>query len=296
MSSLDRQPLHSIFRRAVLIVLLTSLIAPFICSGQSPLKKDSRYEVIDDTEADRRLHAFRNQRLEGDFCFRFQLEHLPRRGSSVRYYGSMWGAWNDRGPITRIKLNAKPSDAGNSEVELILQNGADPMVWLRNAQTNCFDRLEGAALFRPLLPEIVFTPFDFLMPFLYWDNYDYEGSGRMRSRVVRNFLMRPESNSATPDWLQSVRVGIDDAYNALLHIEVLEKPDRKRSSFTVESFKKVQGQWIVKYIVMKDWKSRDRTRFKVFSASVGLSFPEAVFSPTEAMDLPRIPESMFKEL
>ena len=89
--------------------------------------------------------------------------------------------------------------------------------------------------------------------------------------------------------------GIDDAYNALLHIEVLEKPDRKRSSFTVESFKKVQGQWIVKYIVMKDWKSRDRTRFKVLSASVGLSFPEAIFSPTGQW-IYRIPESMFKEL
>jgi hypothetical protein len=293
---LDRQPLQFIFCRAVLCVLLSSFIAPLITSGQSPLKKDSRYEVIDEAEAGRRLHTFRNQRLEGDFCFRFQLEHLPRRGSSVRYYGSMWGSWNEGGPVTRIKLDAESNDEGKSDVELILQNGPKPMAWLRNAQTDCFDLLEGAALFQPLLPEIVYTPFDFLMPFLYWSDYDYEGSARMRSRVARNFLMYPNAANTTPDWLQSVRVGIDDTYNALLHIEVMEKPGRKRSSFSVESFKKVQGQWIVKYIVMKDWKSRDRTRFKVLSASVGLSLSDAIFSPIDAVDVPLIPESMFEDL
>ncbi|MGC6455662.1 MAG: hypothetical protein ACON39_07645 [Coraliomargaritaceae bacterium] len=293
---LDRQPVFLVFCRAVLVAFFASCILPVVTRGQSPLRKDSRFEVIDAAEAALRLDAFRNQRLDGDFCFRFQLEHLPRRGPSVRYYGSMWGSWNENGPVTRIQLNEKKNGESKSQVELIFQNGPKPMAWMRNADNGCFIELKGAALFQPLLPEIVYTPFDFLMPFLYWEHFNYVGSERVRSRIARNFLMLPDAASFIPNWLQAVRIGIDDAYNALLHIEIIEKPDRTRSSFTIESFKQVQGQWIVKGIVMKDWKTRNRTRFTVLSASVGLIFPDAVFSPTNTTDLPLIPDALFEDL
>ena len=293
---LDRQLVFLFICRALFFALAVSFVLPEVTYGQSPLQKDSRYEVIDEAEAARRLDAFRKQRLKGDFCFRFQLEHLPRRGSSVRYYGSMWGSWNEKGPVTRIQLNESETGESKAGVDLILQNGPEPRAWLRDPSTACFVPLKGDALHQPLLPEIVYTPFDFLMPFLYWENYEYAGAKRMRSRVARNFLMVPDVTSVVPDWLQAVRIGIDDAYNALLHIEIVEKPDRTRSSFTIESFKQVQGQWIVKGIVLKDWKSRDRTRFKVLSASVGLTFSHAVFSPTNAIDHPVVPDRLFEDL
>jgi hypothetical protein len=76
----------------------------------------------------------------------------------------------------------------------------------------------------------------------------------------------------------------------------LETDGAKRSSFTVESFKQVQGQWIVKRIVMKDWETKDRTRFKVLSASVGLHLNEAAFSPEAGIDAPIINELMFEKM
>ena len=72
--------------------------------GQQLHKEDKRYEVIDPVEGERRMVNFRRQRLDGDYCFHFELEHLPRRGESVRYYGTMWGSWNELGPLNRIEL------------------------------------------------------------------------------------------------------------------------------------------------------------------------------------------------
>ena len=61
-------------------------------------KTDSRYEEIDYEEGRTRLESFRAQRLDGDYCFRFQLEHMPRRAKTIRYRGTLWGTWNDLGP------------------------------------------------------------------------------------------------------------------------------------------------------------------------------------------------------
>ena len=96
--------------------------------------------------------------------------------------------------------------------------------------------------------------------------------------------------------LDSVRIGIDDTYNALLRIEVLAENAAPRTQFTIESFKKVQSQWIVKRIVLKDLASGDRTRFKVRAASVGLILSEQVFLPQSDERLPIIPEAMFDDV
>ncbi len=296
MRLLGQQRLLSQLFRTINFVLLVPF---FLCADVrpfSPLKKDNRYEEIDRLEADRRLADFRNQRLIGDFCFRFELEHLPRRGATVRYYGTMWGSWNEQGPVTRIALQRHTEAEDELPLELILQNGPNAQAWLREDHSGRFVPIAGAALFEPLLPGVVYAPFDFLMPFLYWSDYRYEGAKRVRSRVARDFILSPGSTSEIPDWLEAVRIGIDDTYNALLTIDVLETAGAKRSSFTVESFKQVQGQWIVKRIVMKDWETKDRTRFKVLSASVGLHLNEAAFSPEAEIDAPIINELMFEKM
>lgn len=277
-------------------VYFIAFVLPLIASAQMPHHRDHRYEEIDDAEGARRLQAFRNQRLDGDFCFRFELEHLPRRGATERYLGTMWGSWNEEGPVTRIELSSESGHPQARRIDLILQNGPEPMAWSMDVESGDFVSLQGGAFFEPLLPGIVYTAFDLLMPFVYWSNYRYEGAERIRSRIARYFLMFPGADSSVPHWLHAVRVGIDDTYNALLNIEVLETAEQTRSSFTVESFKKVQGQWIVKRIVMKDSMSKDRTRFKVVSASVGLALDKAIFSPVDTMNVPTIPQSMFQSL
>lgn len=271
------------------------------CVAQAPRKGDARYEEIDAEEGRRRLAHFRNQRLDGDYCFRFELEHLPRRAQKVRYSGTLWGSWNDVGPVTRLRLSVTPDVAlldAPKVVELLLQNGAEPSVWLRDSLAGDFKRLQGDELMRPILPGIVYSPFDLQMPFIYWKDFEYEGPDRVKSRVAQTFLMRApvEDSAVVGERVDSVRIGIDDVYNALLRIEVLGTGGDVRSQFTVESFKKVQAQYIVKQVVLKDLVTKDRTRFEVKQASVGLLLDDAWFLPLEDAAEPVIPSSRFEEL
>lgn len=272
--------------------LFSPIIPNTLLHGQTGPKQVDRYKVIDAEEGARRLEAFRLQRLEGDFCFRFELEHLPRRGSTVHYYGTMWGSWNENGPISRIEL--KTGAEREQSIQLILQNGKDAKAWLRNHEGSPFIALKGEALFAPIVSGVVYTPFDLQMPFIFWQNYSYEGPTRVRSRIAQNFLMYPPEKENALDQVHAVRVGIDDAYNTLLKIDIYEAEEQIRSSFLVESFKEVQGQWIVKRIVMKDNKSRNRTRFKVHGAAVGLNLPDEIFMPETSIPMPVLPDSIFE--
>ena len=286
-------------RSAATVLGVSGLFCIFASSpvvAKQPPSADNRYEVIDPEEGERRMNMFRRQRLDGDYCFRFELEHLPRRGKTIRYYGTMWGSWNEQGPVTRIQVASEPGVLvanDDKQIEMILQNGPSPYAWLRGSLTEDFVELSGDALLSPILPEIVYAPFDMQMPFLYWDDFRYEGPVRVKSRIAQTFLMLPPDDVG---WANSVRVGIDDAYNALLRIEVMSADSEPRSQFTVESFKKVQEQWIVKRITLKDNETGDRTRFKVRAASVGLILPEEIFLPEVNVSFPTIPESMFEIL
>jgi hypothetical protein len=257
-------------------------------------------ERIDQAEGAERMADFRRQRLDGDYCFKFELEHLPRRGAAVRYQGRMWGSWNGLGPVSRFELHPEPGqvDVGLSEaVHLIIQNGAEPRAWIRKGAQQVFKMIVGDDVFEPVLPGVVYSPFDLQMPFIYWQEFEYEGPERVKSRIAQNFRMLPPVGSAAESkGVSAVRIALDDTYDALLQIEVLDVRGEALSRFTVESFKKVQEQYVVKEVTLKDYSTKARTRFRVKAASVGLVLNPALFDSRVDAQLPVIPESMFDEL
>lgn len=238
-------------------------------------------ETLDQEEGTRRLEAFRQQRLQGDYVFEFQLEHKPRRARTVRYDGIMWGSWNEQGAITRFKIftGAVAEDGSSACVELIIQNGLEPSAWLRRDATSAFAPVQGDALFEPLLPQLLYSVFDLQMPFVYWPEFIYEGPALVgASRVAQRFLMLPpEGSHSAQRGIKGVRVGLDDTYNALWRIEVIDNDESVRSRFAVESFKKVQEQYIVKRITLTGYPEKDRTTFHVVNASVGLNLDDELF-------------------
>ena len=251
-----------------------------------------RMERLDQEEAARRLEGFRRQRLQGDYVFEFQLEYKPRRAATVRYDGIMWGAWNEQGPLTRFKvfLPVDPDvDLPPASIELVAQNGADPSVWLRRSATGAFEPVEGEALFEPLLPGLGYSVFDLQMPFIYWKDFIYEGPSLVGvTRVGQWFLMLPPEGSASAArGIKGVRVALDDTYNALWRVEVVGHDDAARSRFAVESFKKVQEQYIVKRITLTNYPAKNRTTFNVRDASVGLQLDPALFDVSAKPDLKR---------
>jgi hypothetical protein len=214
----------------------------------------------------------------------------------------MWGSWNDRGPVSRIRLFAPGTEPGrelaagsNFAVELIIQNGPRAEVWLRRSAQASFAKLEGAERFAPLIDGMLYRPFDLQMPFIYWPEFRYEGPRRVgATRVAQQFLMLPPEGSFSEQLgIQGVRVGLDEIYNALWRIEIVDADGELQSQFAVESFQKVQDQYIVKRISLRDFVSRDRTTFSVESAAVGLRLDDGIFDPKGAaeVDLP-IPTSL----
>ena len=259
-----------------------------ITSGQRAGREiPSRFmDRIDAEEGARRLADFRGQRLEGDFCFEFELEHKPRRQRTVRYKGIMWGTWNDIGPLTRVLISTPEDQRIDAvgiphEVDLIIQNGEFPEAWIRHSLESEYKRVDGVAIFEPILPEILYSPFDLQMPFIYWQDFVYEGPALFGvSRVVQKFLMIAPNDSASKiRGIDSVRVCLDDTYNALWRIETMNEDDSVSSRFTVESFKKVQNQYIVKRITLTDYPEKNRTTFNVRKASVGVSLSHEIFNP-----------------
>ena len=272
-------------------------------AAKAPPRDDrpDRYEVIDPAEGAKRMAAFRALRLEGDFCFKFQLEQKPRRGKTTRYNGIMYGSWNSRGPVSRFVLYPEPvghaAVVGRSPIELIVQNGADSEVWMRRQPTTPFIRIEDGALFQPIFDGVLYTPFDLQMPFVYWDDYVYKGPARVSTRIGQRFLLEPAADSlADQNGITGVRIALDDAYYALLKAEVLGEGGELRSSLTAERLKKVQGQWIVREVRLKDAQSRDATDFMVKAASVGLIFDAAVFDPEAGLPAPEVSAALFDVL
>lgn len=235
-------------------------------------------ERIDAEEGARRLDAFREQRLQGDYVFEFQLEHKPRKARTVRYDGTMWGSWNEQGAITRFSISTGASGA-DTDLELLVQNGRAPKAWSRQNASGDFKLIKGADLFKPLLPGLVYSVFDLQMPFIFWDDFVYEGPALVgASRIAQRFLMiPPEGSESARQGISGVRVSLDDTYNALWRVEVLDEEGNIRSKFSVESFKKVQEQYIVKRITLIDYHSKDRTTFKVVDASVGQKLEDELF-------------------
>lgn len=268
----------------------------YCCAQTVSRKDDSRYEEIDLQEGRERLEQFRAQRLDGDYCFHFQLVHYPAESiKRIRYSGKMWGIWNEQGPLTRVELypNAENQD---EVIELILQAGVEPKVWKRSSGTSQFELVEGDALYEPVFPGVVYSPFDLQMPYLYWEQFDYVGTSREQARILQQFVMHPPVGSDVASRFGGVRIGLDDTYNALFKVEVLDNDLNQLSEFLVRGLVKLQEQHIVKEVSLIDSELGERTHFLLRAACVGLSLPDEWFDPSSDEAEPSIPDAMFKML
>jgi hypothetical protein len=135
------------------------------------------------------------------------------------------------------------------------------------------------ALFEPLLPGLIFTPFDLMMPYLDWAEYVYEGTRRLRGRSVHFFLLYPPEDDPTYDSTGAVRVAIDADFNVAVRTETLDLEGEAIRRLDVQSVKKVDGEWIIRRLDLVDLESRDRTRLVVTAARVGVSLGEGLFTP-----------------
>ena len=228
------------------------------------------------------------------FAFLTRLEKFPRRGQVIRRKGILYGLWTDQG-LLRMEF---PMTDRNQTTSVLLRNGAQPKVWRLDQVGDEPRPLNQKDLFAPLASGIDYSAFDALMPFVHWEKFSYQGSGRVIGRPAHLFACFPpeEIKEVKPD-LKYVRVAVDDTYNALLRVEFFGKRGVVERKFSVIGFKKVQSgddaYWIVKTIDLLDVRSRDKTRLRIEAAAVNLSLGPDIFLKENLAEGPKIPREAF---
>lgn len=178
-------------------------------------------------------------------------------------------------------------------ISVLLRNGPKPEVWRFESGGGETRRLEGEDWFAPLAPGIDYSAFDALMPFVHWNDFSYVGSGRVIGRPAHLFKCIPpkEVQEVRPD-LRYVRVAVDDAYEALLRVELFGKRGVVERKFSVVGFKKVPAgeshYWIVKTIDLIDSRSRDKARLRIEAAAVEETFEPQIFRKESIVRPPQI--------
>lgn len=283
------------------LALLVASAAAGPAAAQSRFRPPPNYPQFgepDQAQGRRILEEFRGMGLTGDFVLEFVLRVMPRRGDERHVVGVLYGTRTASGPLTRVEL-ADGAAPGPAVERLLVQNGPRAQVWWWRADEGGGDVAPLAAgdLFAPLGGTDL-TAFELQMPFLYWSDVVYEGLTRLRGRPAHTFLAYPppEVAAVRPE-LAGVRFHLDTQFNALVQAEQIGERNRALRTLSVIDLKRTQDQWIVKTIDLRDETTRDKTRFRVTSAALGLALPRRAFEPAQlAQTAPAVPAERFEDL
>lgn len=225
------------------------------------------------------LDGIRASAIDGDFYFDFQIRLRPKRGAATLVPGRLWGSRNTLGPITRITLWP---GSQNDRRDLIIQNGAQSTVWTwshKDANAGAAARLDPAAMFEPLAGTDL-TAFELQMPFIYWDDFTYEGLKAGNYRVTHAFLMRPPpAVSAAQPGLAGVRIYYDEGYRAITVFEILGPGGVVTKTMRLKDFHLVAGQFMLRKAELRNEATGNGTDFNVLMTGVKLTLPGDIFSP-----------------
>jgi len=257
------------------------------------------------------LRELRSVEIEGDYHLRFDLKVLPRRGRARVFSGELWGSRNAEGPVSRVVLYAGAAthaqaeswelEGGEASVQhpvrsLLIQNGPAPRIWVCDAGMAAAEPLPESEWHAPLLADAEISAFDLLMPYLYWEDFDFEGGDKVLGRAAHRFLFRAPSHAAddeggeSPRRRISVRAYFDQQFHALLQSKLIGADGAVEKTLTVRDLQKVSGQWMLKSIDLRNERTRDKTRFEVREAELGLELEPRMFTPESLGDPVGLPE------
>ncbi|MFT3781374.1 MAG: hypothetical protein QM790_05100 [Nibricoccus sp.] len=226
------------------------------------------------------LNEFRQRGLVADMYVEFELRVMPKRGEGRVVPARMWLGRNENGPVWRMEL--WPEDTAK-EHRLIVQNGPHSALWSwqRNEAGGLVTTPGLSGLFSRLADTDI-TPFDLQMPFVYWNDFVFEGLAKVLGRPAHVFLLYPPAEVARlrPE-LSGVRVYLDTQFNALVKTEQIGAGDRVLKTLALRSFKTIDKQTVPKHTDVIDETTRNTTRFAVTRAAVNMDFLPAIFAPDE---------------
>lgn len=281
-------------QRTVLLVLSVALCGSLFLPAQpAQRERELSKSTLPTTEADgaETLRLFRAQRIVGDYAFDLSLRHYPRRAPAFETTGQLLGTWNAvaGGPRMRLRL------ADGREV--LLQGGPQAEAWQREHKGDDWHELLPDAWFEPLAADMLYTPFDLLMPYVWWEEYRYLGRDRSRGRTTEVFLLYPPENlrRAWPR-LGAVRMELDAQFNALVRVQLLGVQGEPWRRLQVVSFQQFEEQWLLKSVEAFDVESRAKTRLQIEAVALDLELEAALFVPGATATWPEEDRIAFQPL
>jgi len=268
------------------ILPLCFLVHSFLLSGfalaQFPARGFS--SILSEDEANQRHDRFRNIFFPSQdepvrhraYIYRFDFIHYQRNQPGFVHHGLISGP-SLHSPVLRIDLLADLAGTDRLASFLLIRDRVHPRVWKWEIGSNVVQVVSAKDWLVPWIEGINHSPFDIMMTFTNWP-VEYQKSGRVCGRPAHLFTYSlPQKNSPYQSVLSSVRLALDDAYDAPLRIEHMDGGILPARTFSLQSFKKVGDHWIVKGIDAKERDSQSRTRYEILAVAHDLDLPEGAF-------------------
>jgi hypothetical protein len=229
----------------------------------------------DQAEGAKILADFRRAGIAGDYWLSFELRVMPRQGAERVVSGTLIGTRGVSGPLSRFTVG---------DQRWLIESGPQPSAWLATVDSLAAKgtpvREIGAGEGGLALADTGVTLFEVQMPFLYWTDFTYEGEAKVRGRPTHSFVLRPPAGQAAPvAGLTAVRVLIDREFEAMVQADELGAGGAVEKTISLIDLKKVGDRWLVKAIDVRDARTRNKTRFSVTAAALGLAWPLSIFGP-----------------
>ena len=238
--------------------------------------------ALTQAEAQERWKEFSSSKIAGDYCLGFSISHNPRRGESVIYKGLMFGSERNGSTMTRIIVR-KAGSPETDAADFILKNSrTSSKIW--RSEGGKFREIPESEWHKPMLDGLVFSPFDILMPYRWWES-GYKGPMRMGKAVHVYSLKAPDKFSGS---VSRVEIALTRDFNSPAQTEIFGAGNLPSKTVSLGAVKKLDGLWIISELSARDNSSRDSDRLKFRSGAVKIQLPESVFSPEN----PALPSKM----
>ena len=267
-------------RSPVFLAVFLAAVVPRLAAGPAhtgPAPEYAQSGLPDEAKGRAILDQLRQSGFAaGSYFLTFDLRQMHRRGDEQVFHGRLWGARNETGPIMRIVL----TDGSGDEHRWLLQDGAKAAVW--NYVGGRVEKREGRSLMEPLIEGVEIAPFDLQMPFFYWPDASLTAINRIRGRPAYAFLFRPPADfaSAHPE-IAAVRAYLDTQFPDPVQTELIGADRAVLKTLSLLDIKKIDGQWMLSSADVRTEKTRNKTRFSLTGAALGLDLDPAMFSPAQ---------------
>ncbi len=232
----------------------------------------SGFRKLTEEESTQFLAGFRNSRLSGDLCLRFEITHKPRRGeASAPVPGTLWASSAAGGQLLRGEL--KDAQGRPSLAFISFKSAKERRVWV-SVKGAPAKELDDRSPLVPLADGLLISPFDLQMPFTHWPKANYVTTERRRRPV--NVYEAANLAGVEP---AKVTFAIDRVYGILIQAICLDAKGEQTRLMQVEEFSKVGEQWMLAECSVRDEASRDTDLLRITEAALDAKLAPETFEP-----------------